>query len=96
MGTHTWFDSCGVGRIALKIIFYGKLSERLGSEIEVEPPAGTDTVTQLRDVLAGMFPDVAGDLKERSRACIADSIVCEAHQLHGTETVEFLPPLSGG
>lgn len=80
----------------MKIRFYGKLSERLGSEIEFELPAGTDTVIQLRDDLAKMFPDVAGDLRERSRACIADTLVGEAHKLHGTETVEFFPPLSGG
>jgi molybdopterin converting factor small subunit len=80
----------------LKIRFYGKLGERLGAEIDVDPPAGTDTVVKLRNVLAEMFPDASTDLRQRSRACVADSIVSEGHKLTGDEIVEFMPPLSGG
>lgn len=80
----------------MKIKFYGRLGEKLGSEIDVDPPAGTDTVVKLRDVLAEMYPDASGDLRQRSRACVADSIVNEGHMLVGIETVEFFPPLSGG
>lgn len=80
----------------MKIRFYGRLGEMLGTEIDVDPPAGTDTVLKLRDVLAHAFPDASTDLRQRSRACIADSIVSENHKLLGTETVEFFPPLSGG
>lgn len=80
----------------MKIRFYGKLGERLGAEIDVDPPAGTDTVDQLRDLLADMFPDASRDLREGTRACVADSIVGEHFRLAGSETVEFLPPLSGG
>jgi molybdopterin converting factor small subunit len=80
----------------LKIRFYGKLGEKLGAEIEVDPPAETDTVVKLRNVLADMFPDSSTDLRQRSRACIEDSIVSEDHMLAGNEIVEFMPPLSGG
>lgn len=80
----------------MNIRFYGKLSEQIGAEIDLDPPAGTDTVAKLRNVLADKFPGSAGDLLERSRACIADAIVCEGHKLEQSQTVEFFPPLSGG
>ncbi len=80
----------------MKIRFYGKLGEKLGPEIDVYPPAGTDSIVKLREVLADMFPDVSAELRQRSRACVEDSIVAESHRLTGTEAVEFLPPLSGG
>lgn len=80
----------------LKIRFYGRLGEMLGAEIDVDPPAGTDTVLKLREVLVQAFPDASTDLRQRARACIADSMVSEDHKLLGTETIEFFPPLSGG
>jgi molybdopterin converting factor small subunit len=80
----------------LKIRFYGQLGEKLGGEIDLVPPPGTATVVELRSVLAGMFPGAAGDLLQRSRACIADAIVGEDQVLDGAEMVEFFPPLSGG
>ena len=80
----------------MKIRFYGRLREKLGAEIDVDPPAGTDTVGGLRDRLTEIFPDSAYDLQERSRACVADMMVGEDHHLDGVEAVEFFPPLSGG
>ena len=80
----------------MKIRFYGKLRERLGAEVDIDPPAGTNTIVELRDVLAGMFPEDSLDLLERSRACVADAIVNDGYTLAGQETVEFFPPLSGG
>lgn len=97
IGTSSRLDSCAhKGGCFLKIRFYGKLGEALGPEMDFDPPAGTNTVVQLRSVLAEMFPGVSTDLQQRSRACIADSIVGDGHQLEGSETVEFFPPLSGG
>jgi len=55
-----------------------------------------DTVAHLREILAAMFPDASGDLRDRSKACVEDSIVSEDYRLAGTESVEFFPPLSGG
>lgn len=80
----------------MKVRFYGRLGEKLGEEIDVDPPSGTDTVVQLRNVLAALFPASSGDLRQRSRACIEDSIVGDSHRLAGVDTVEFFPPLSGG
>lgn len=80
----------------MKIRFYGKLGEQLGAEVDVDPPAGTETVADLRGVLAEMFPDASIDLQQRSRACIADAMVGEDRDLVGTDVVEFFPPLSGG
>ena len=80
----------------MRIRFYGKLGEKLGAEVELDPPAGTDTIVKLRNVLADMYPETSSDLRQRSRACVADSIVSENYRLAGTETVEFFPPLSGG
>jgi molybdopterin converting factor small subunit len=80
----------------LKIRFYGQLGEKLGGEIDLAPPSGTATVADLRSLLAGMFPDTAAGLLQRSRACIADAIVGEDRALADAEVVEFFPPLSGG
>lgn len=80
----------------MKIKLYGRLGEKHGSEIDVNLPTGTDTVAKLRTLLADMFPDSSTDFQTRSRACIEDSIVGEGHTLAETDTVEFLPPLSGG
>lgn len=80
----------------MKIRFYGKLSDEIGREIDFDPPAGTDTIVKLRNALADIFPDAAEELRDRSRAIIADTIVGEGHRLAGPETVEFFPPLSGG
>ncbi len=85
-----------LGGTCLKVRFYGRLGEKLGTAIDFDPPAGTNTVVQLRRALAHMFPDAADDLEQRSRACIGDTIVAEDHGLSGTETIEFFPPLSGG
>jgi sulfur-carrier protein len=80
----------------LKIRFYGRLGDRLGQEVEVDLPPGAETVVELRELLAGMFPHASSDLRQRSRACVADAFVLDDHRLGGTETVEFMPPLSGG
>ena len=80
----------------MKIRFYGQLGEKLGGEIDLPLPSGTTTVVELRNVLADMFPDAAGDLMKRSRACIADAIVGEDRALADAQMVEFFPPLSGG
>jgi molybdopterin converting factor small subunit len=97
IGTTRHLDSCATQEDGtLKVRFYGRLGEKLGSEIDVDPPEGTDTIVKLRNVLADMFPDASTDLQQRSRACVADSIVNEGHRLAGNETVEFFPPLSGG
>ena len=79
----------------MKILFYGRLGERIGREIELEMPA-VSNVAELRSALAGIYPDEAVELLQQSRACVEDMIVNDDHIIVGTGTVEFFPPLSGG
>ena len=80
----------------MRIRFYGKLAEQLGSEVDLTPPPGTDTVRKLRQVLAATYPDVSVDLNGRSLVCVGDQIVSDQQALSDDLTIEFLPPLSGG
>lgn len=80
----------------MKIAFFGKLRHALGDECEVAAQDG-ETVARLRNRLAGLHPEAAGDLlSPRVRACVADTIVAEDFVLGEDDRVEFLPPLSGG
>ncbi len=79
----------------MKILFYGRLGDLVGREMEVE--AGPCTVSELRRALADTHPDAAPDLARNSvRACVADVIVGEEFELDSAAVVEFFPPLSGG
>lgn len=80
----------------MKIMLYGRLGEKLGSEVDVDLPSGADTVARLRTVLAKQFPEASSEFLQRTRACVADMIVGEEHPLAGVQAVEFFPPLSGG
>lgn len=80
----------------MRIRFYGKLAEQLGSEVDLTPPPGTDTVRKLRQVLAATYPDVSVDLNGRSLVCVGDQMVSDQQALSDDLTIEFLPPLSGG
>lgn len=80
----------------MKILFYGRLGEALGREVDVDLPGGTDTVAQLRAVLSDRLPDTSGELLQRARACVGDEIVGESYRIGDAREVEFLPPLSGG
>jgi molybdopterin converting factor small subunit len=80
----------------LKIKFYGKLGAQLGEEVEIEPPAGTETISELRGALSDLYPEASPDLRGRSRTCVGDTIVGDDYRLSGADVVEFFPPLSGG
>ena len=81
----------------MKIGFYGRLAERIGREIEVEPPGGDGSVAALRRQLADRFPGAAADLASPSvRACVDAAIVPDTHVVQPGQRVDFLPPLSGG
>ncbi len=78
-------------------MFYGRLADVIGREIELDVPAGVSTVRDLRGMVAALYPSAAGDLERpRLRACIGDTIVSDDFPLAGVEAVEFFPPLSGG
>ncbi|HEX6604042.1 MAG TPA: MoaD/ThiS family protein [Sphingomicrobium sp.] len=80
----------------MKILFYGRLAEAIGPELDVEGGAGC-SVAELRDMLAAEHPGVEPVLRsKRARACVGDTLVNDDYRLDGADTLEFLPPVSGG
>jgi molybdopterin converting factor small subunit len=81
----------------LKILFFGKLGEAIGREVEMGLDPGSVTVAELRAFLARRYPAVAADLRSPGlRACVGDTIVGEDFRIGPEASVEFFPPLSGG
>jgi molybdopterin converting factor small subunit len=77
-------------------LFYGRLAESIAPELEVDALPG-GSVAELRKRLIARYPEAAQPLRNRrSRACVGDTLVHEDHVLGATDTVEFLPPVSGG
>ena len=80
----------------MKIVFYGRLADVIGPELEVRVPPDY-SVSQLRDRLAAEHPAAEQDLcDKRVRTCIGDRLVHDDHVLDASDVVEFLPPVSGG
>lgn len=80
----------------MKVHFYGRLADSLGPDIEVKFPHSC-SIADVRQRLASEYPHAAETLENhRVRACIGDMIVPESHRVQPDETVEFLPPVSGG
>lgn len=80
----------------MRILFYGKLADALGRQMEVDVP-GSCSVDELRDHVAELRPAAASALRDkRVRACIGDSIVLDSHVVGPADEVEFIPPVSGG
>ncbi|HET9426825.1 MAG TPA: MoaD/ThiS family protein [Allosphingosinicella sp.] len=80
----------------MKVIFFGKLRDALGDESDLVAEQG-ETVAQLRRRLADLHPAASRDLLNPGvRACVDDVIVTEDFIVGDRESVEFLPPLSGG
>ena len=80
----------------MKVLFYGRLADVIGPELDVSAPSGC-SVSQLRDRLAADHPGAEQVLRsKRARTCIGDRLVHDDYMLNGADTVEFLPPVSGG
>jgi sulfur-carrier protein len=80
----------------MKVLFFGKLGDALGREVEVESSSPA-SVAELRRQLARLYPHAAGDLMNPAiRACVDDTIVGEDFVPETGANVEFFPPLSGG
>ncbi|HZU50633.1 MAG TPA: MoaD/ThiS family protein [Sphingomicrobium sp.] len=80
----------------MKLRFYGRLAELIGSEIDVEQPARC-TIAELRQRLIDEHHHARDVLSNRRvRACVRDALVGDDHVIAEYETVEFLPPVSGG
>jgi len=78
----------------VKVLFYGRLADAIGHEIEIEA-GGACSVAELRRRMAAIHPDAA-DALVRSRAVIANALVGDEHVIAPADQVEFLPPVSGG
>ena len=80
----------------MKVLFYGRLADLLGSELDVSASLGC-SVAELRERIADQHPAAAAALRNtRVRACIDDTIVSETHRVAPGGQVEFFPPVSGG
>lgn len=78
----------------MKLIFYGRLADALGREIEFDIAEGV-TVAELRSQLDQRFPGngLAGG---QIRTCIAGAVATDDETLRSDQPVELLPPVSGG
>ena len=80
----------------MKIMFYGRLAEAFGPELDLDAPAGC-SVADVRERLAAEHPGAAGALAgRRVRACVGGSLVRDDYVIATSDRVEFLPPVSGG
>lgn len=80
----------------MKIMFYGRLAEAIGPELELDQPA-TCSVAEIRQRLAAQYPAVAATLESRRAfACVGGSMVRDDFVVQPTSEIEFLPPVSGG
>ena len=80
----------------MKILFHGRLAEAIGPELDLETGPGC-SVAELRDRLIAEHPEAEQPLRSRrARACIGDAMVHDDYVVRASDTVEFLPPVSGG
>ena len=80
----------------MKVLFYGRLAEAIGPDLEIEASPGC-SVAELRDRLIAQYPRAEQPLRSRrALACIGDVLVPDTYVLKAGDRVEFLPPVSGG
>lgn len=81
----------------MRILFFGRLSDRIGRDAEIDLPADVRTVADLRRLLATLKPEVGDEFLTRSlRASVGDTVVTDDHPVDEESEVAFFPPLSGG
>ena len=80
----------------MKVLFYGRLAEAIGPELEMGATRGC-SVASVRDSLIASHPEIESMLrKRRALTFIGGQLVRDDHLLTGDDTLEFLPPVSGG
>ena len=80
----------------MKVLFYGRLAEAIGQELEIDAQPGS-SVGELRDRLVAEYPEIENVLRnKRARACVGQTLVGDDYVPAPSDTVEFLPPVSGG
>ena len=75
----------------MRVLLYGRLADAIGRQIEVDG----NSVAEARRELASRHP-AAADALNRSRACVADTLVDDDYRLAAADELELLPPVSGG
>ena len=80
----------------MRILFHGRLAEAIGRELDLDAAAGC-SVAELRERLIADHPEAKQPLRSRrARTCVGDTMVHDDYVLQASDTVEFLPPVSGG
>jgi len=80
----------------VKVLFYGRLAEAVGPALEVDAPPGC-SIAELRDRIIAEHPQLEQALRsKRARTCVDDTLVRDDYRLAAADTLEFLPPVSGG
>ena len=80
----------------MKVLFYGRLAEAIGPQLELGVVPGC-SVADVRARLAAEHPDAAAVLQNRrALSFVADRLVRDDYRLSAEDTLEFLPPVSGG
>lgn len=80
----------------MKVFFYGKLADAVGSQLDVsvETPC---TIAGLRRHLIAFYPSLNEDLQDnRVKALVGEAFVPDDYRLGPDDEVEFLAPVSGG
>ena len=80
----------------MNVHFFGQLAEAVAPELDLEVPRGI-SVAGIRSEVIARYPEAEGLLRKHgTRACIGSAMVPDDHVPHVGDTVEFLPPVSGG
>jgi molybdopterin converting factor small subunit len=78
----------------VRIRLYGRLADLIGRHIELEAPDGS-SIAMLKLGIAADHPAAAETLS-RSRGCIGGSLIGDEHIPAAADSLELMPPVSGG
>lgn len=79
------------------ILFFGRLGDQFGREIDIDLPGGGCTIGALRALLIERLDGADETLGQRSvKACVDQEIVSDDAFVRAGQEIAFLPPLSGG
>lgn len=83
----------------MKILYFAWLRERVGhAQEETSPPAGTGTVAELIDWLAGRGENYAAAFADRTviRAAVNQEHAALDTAIGPDDEIAFFPPMTGG
>jgi molybdopterin converting factor small subunit len=80
-----------------KILFFGRLGDQFGREIDFDLPNGGCSVRELRELLMTGLPGADDSLRARSTSiCVDEVILLETDHIGAPREIAILPPVSGG